>query len=490
MRYVPVAYLFGWILAILSAITLIPAAIAFNYGESRAFTAFLIGGAAMAFLGGVIILALRGRVTVVSRSEAFILLTTTWVVLPVIASLPLQLSGHVPDFTAAFFETVSGLTTTGATIFPDLSELPHAILAWRGLLQWLGGLLTLLGLAFFYGAVGRNSHLDTNVHLRRKSHGRSGWLSATAFNVIVPLYSALTAFCFILLLLSGLPTFDAFCIAMSTLSTGGFMPRNGTIQSYGSVAAIPVLTIFMYLGAVSVFWVHNLLSYPRNTKDRQREPWWIASVIGVLTLALTAYLVTTELQTGPSSILLSLLFGLATAASLVTTTGFFVTDSLMDAVPYVALLTICFVGGGRMSTAGGLKFHRLGAMLHHSGQELRRLIYPHGIVSEDVGSRYQTGDVMRTVWVNFALILIIMTGATIILSLAGLSFSASLLAAVSALSNIGPAYEYIAVTGDVAHAPYSELENFAQITLAYVMIAGRLEILALLSLINFAYWQN
>ncbi len=490
MRYVPVAYLFGWNLAILSVFTLIPIAIALNYDETRAFTAFLIGGAAMAFLGGILILALRGRVRSVSTGETFILLTATWVVLPVIASIPLHLSGHTPDFTAAFFETVSGLTTTGATIFPDVSDLPHAIIAWRSLLQWLGGLLTLLGLAFFYGAEGRSSHLDTMVNLSRKPKGNSGWLTATAFSKIAPLYGALTAICFVLLLLCGLPTFEAFCITMSTISTGGFMPRNASIESYGSLAAIPVLTIFMYLGAVSVFWVGNLFSRSKNYRDRQREPWWIASVILVLTLALAAVLISTAHQTGPTSILSTILVSLATATSLITTTGYFFSESFADTLPYVALLMICFVGGGRMSTAGGLKFHRLGAMLHHSGQELHRLVYPHGIVSEDVGSRSQSGDVMRTIWVNFSILLIIMTAATIILSLAGLSFSSSLLAAISALSNIGPAYQYVAIPGDAAHAPFAELETFARMTLIGVMIAGRLEILALLSLINFTYWQS
>jgi len=410
--------------------------------------------------------------------------------MPVFASVPIFISGHAQNWTTAFFETVSGLTTTGATVFPDISELPNSIIAWRSLLQWLGGLLTLIGLAFFYGTSHAHSFQDTGLRLRRISRGDSGWFSLTALNIVLPLYAALTAICFTLLVISGIPAFDAFCIAMSTVSSGGFMPQNGSIQNYGAIAALPVLTLFMYLSAVSVFWVRRIFSLRRRDRDRQREPWWMVTIILVLALFLTLPLIGEEPRPGPWSLLNAVLFGLASATSLISTTGYIFTERLVDAVPYIALLAICFIGGGRMSTAGGLKFHRLGAMLHHSGQEFHRLIYPHGIISEDVSTAQRGNDPMRAIWANFAVMLLITVSTTAILSLAGLSLTAALLAAISALSNIGPAYELIAIPGDKAFATYSELETFAQMTLSFVMIAGRIEILAILSLINFAYWQN
>jgi len=490
MNYVPVVYLFGWLLAIMSAITLIPAAIALNYDETRAFTSFMVGGAAMAFLGGILILSLWGRVSFVTRSQSLILLTSIWLVMPFFASIPLILSGYASNWTTAYFEAASGLTTTGATIFDNISELPKSIIAWRSILQWLGGLLTLLGLVFLYGSSQEKSFQDINVRLRGRSSRGGGWFSETAFRAVLPIYAALSTSCFVLLIITGIPAFDAFCISMSTVSTGGFMPRDGSMQTYGSIIALPVMAIFMYLGAVSVFWVRHIFSPRKMEKDRQREPGWIASVIVGLALLMAYQLIVLEPIPGPVASINALIYGLATATSLISTTGFVFTERLADAVPYIALLAICFVGGGRMSTAGGLKFNRLGAMLLHNGQELHRLIYPHGITSKTIATSQRGNDPMRTIWVNFAIILIIMTASTSILSLAGLSLSSALLATVSALSNIGPAYELISVPGDAMRATYSELETFAQMNLAFVMIFGRIQILAILSLINFSYWQN
>ena len=490
MSYVPVVYLFGWLLAIMSGFTLIPAAIALNFNETRAFTSFVLGGTSMAFFGGLLILGLWGRVTSISRSQSLILLTSVWLFIPAFASIPLYFSGHTDNWISAFFETVSGFTTTGATIFENVSELPNSVLAWRALLQWLGGLLTLLGLAFLYGTSQVRSFQDTSVSLRGKSRTGGAWFSNAAFKAVLPLYLIFTALCFTLLVFTGIPTFDAFCIAMSTVSSGCFMPTNGTIQSYGTVSALPVLIVFMYFSAVSVFWVRRLFSTRKFERDRQREPLWVLSAIVIISLPLIFQLAIKDPEPEAFAFLSDILFGLAAATSLVTTTGFMVTDQLADAFPYIILLSVCFVGGGRMSTAGGLKFHRMGAMLHHSGQELRRLIYPHGIVSEAISSFQRGKDPMRTIWVNFALVLLIMTASTTVLSLAGLSLSSALLATVSSMSNIGPAYNFIAVPGDSLAATYGELETFAQMNLTFVMIAGRIEILALLSLINFAYWQN
>ena len=490
MRFVPVIYIFGWLLAILSAFTLIPAAIALNFSESKALTAFVVSGFAMAFLGGVVILSLRGRVDVISRGQSLMLFGIFWIFMPGFACMPIFMSGSAETWTRAFFETVSGLTTTGATIFPDMTELPRSILAWRSLLQWLGGLLTLLGLAFFYGSARQKSFQDTNLRLGRGTRSGGNWFSVAAMNVILPLYCSLTAICFTLLVVTGIPAFDAFCIAMSTVSTGGFMPINGTLQTYGAILALPVMIIFMYFGAVSVFWVGRLFFMEKRDVDLQREPWWIAAFILALGFLCAFQLITSAPISGPINVLQSSLYGLATATSLITTSGFVFTERLADAVPLIVLLAICFVGGGRMSTAGGLKFHRMGAMLHHSEQELHRLIYPHSILSDDISTKHVGGDAMRTIWVNFSIILMVMAMSVAVLSTAGLSLQAALLASISALSNIGPAYDLLAVTGDVTRPPFGELETFAQITLSFVMIAGRIEILALLSLFNFAYWQN
>ncbi len=485
-----VTHIFGWLFALLAVSMFLPAAFALAFKEQSVVQAFLATGMITGFLGGGLIFALKGRLSYGSRREGLVLLCTVWFVIPCIAALPFYLSGHPKNFSAAYFEAVSGFTTTGGTIFLDLAEVPKGILVWRSFLQWLGGLTTLVAVAVILGPLTGPDFQSRQ--LRRITRSTRGTLKliTEASRTIFPLYLSLTFLCFMLLYFAKIPSFDAFCLSLSTLSTGGFMPRSGTISLYGSPLAELILAIFMFFGAVSIFWLRAIIQFQWKDVREIREPNWIGVFILLVGLLLAAPLFLDSPESGLSSVYHSLTTGLATAASFVTTSGFAISDRTQEMFPYVAVIIICLIGGGWFSTAGGLKFFRIGAMFRQAGRELKLLVFPHSVRPSRYGRESTDKIVMRSIWVNFAVVVTMLWSLALLMAATGLSLSAAFLASVSALSNIGPAYVLTSLP-DLANKPsYGEMLPIAHFSLSFGMILGRLEVLTLLSLINLAYWRS
>ena len=490
MRAVAVLYILGWLLAAAALAMLIPAAVALALDPIVVAQAFLVPALSTGFLGGCLIIAFMGRETLFGRRQSLLLLCGIWVVIPLAGALPLYTAGFPKSFIGAMFEAVSGFTTTGASIFVDLAEVPSSIIVWRGLLQWTGGLATLLALAAIVAPLTGAELMERQLRvIGRSAHG-SALHVAESLRSILPLYSALTMGCFLGLIFSGLPPFDAFCLSLSAVSTGGFMPREGTIELYGAPAAELVLAVFMTLGCVSIIWLRAILQARWSIVRETREPIWIFGIVAVAGVGLAVALIRVSPESGLGDSLHSFTLALATMASLISTTGLAISDRTLEMIPYVALLGICIVGGGRFSTAGGLKLYRLGVMLRQLGRELRLLVYPHGVRPSRYGDEKQDIELLKMVWTVLVGFVLSIGVLAILLSAAGLPFEASLLAAATALSNIGPAYDFARLS-DLADAPsFADMSGWAQAVLCGGMILGRVEILALFTLINLTYWRQ
>ncbi len=490
MRTASILHALGWICTILAATMLLPAAIAITADSLLVAQAFLVPFVVVGFVGGGLILAFQGRGAIPTRHDSVLLLAVLWLSVPIAAALPLYTAGYPKAFIDALFESVSGFTTTGATVFTDLSGVPRSVLAWRAMLQWLGGLASLLAIAALLGPLA-----SINQPERHFGVLRSGAASGTPFLVnvarrVTPLYLALTIACFIALVLSEVPEFDAFCLALATLSTGGFMPRSGPVALYGSPAAEVVLGVFMLLGAVSVVWIGAIFERRWAVVRELREPVWILS----LTIAFAGALIALALVRLPDMGIAMAPHGaasaFASAASLISTTGFPIAADIQTITPYMALLVVCFIGGGRFSTAGGLKVYRVVAMLHQLGRELMLLLYPHEIRSSRTGEERQDARLMKLVWTTFVAFITTLAGLTLILSWTGVPFIASLLAGVGALSNVGPIYDFVHLE-EFPNAPhYVGMSAPAKLALGIGMILGRMEIVAFLSLLTVAYWRH
>ncbi|MEM7619469.1 MAG: potassium transporter TrkG [Pseudomonadota bacterium] len=485
-----VIYVYGWLFAFMALAMLVPIGFAFAYNEPKVVQAFIVTALATGFLGVAIVFALKGQNTKHTRRQSLFLLGTVWFILPCVAALPFYLAQTPNTLLQAYFEAVSGLTTTGATIFVDLSEIPKSIIVWRALIQWIGGFITLLSLVAILAPVIMADAFDNKFRQVRQTLPAAHRQLFETLPKIFPIYALLTLTCFLFLLIAKIPAFDAFCLSLSTVSTGGFMPRPGSISLYGSPFAEFVLTVFMFLGAVSILWVKQMVEFKWRNLLKVREPMWIAGIIFGLGSMLAIRLLLDAPSAELSAISHTFTLGLATAASFVSTTGFVVSDRTQDILPFTVVIMICILGGGRMSTAGGLKFFRFSAMLGQSGRELVQLIFPHGVQQARYSTQNHNSLVMRSVWANFAVMMITMWLLAALIAVTGLPLSASLLAALSSISNIGPAYSLTALPDLTIAQSYAAMHPGAHAALCLGMILGRVEILALLSLLNIAYWRS
>ena len=476
-----VVFIMGWFLIGLVALMLPTIALAAAIAEPDALEGFLIAGALTGFAGGALVTAFGGQPLVADRKHILTILLCAWTGIPVLAALPFLILTPM-TWSAALFESVSAFTTTGASAFARLGDVPQSLILWRALLQWAGGLLTLVSaiaiLLPLYGGegfeLGRSERISETGGTRNQTN--------YALRVILPLYGGLTVACLILLLLANIPGFDALCLALSSVSTGGFMPRDGTIALYGSVSAELVLAVFMFLGAVSIFWIHTLLGGRFASAGASREP------IYVLLAVLIAGLIFTTLLWLRFPVIDAAWFqfvslGFAAAASLVTTTGFPVSEDAFGLIPFMLMVLVCAIGAGRLSTAGGLKGSRLTMMLSQSYNELNLMLFPHSIhpTVRTAGALRQV--TIGTIWTLFFLTVLVLALLILMLSATGLGFEAAMLAAVTALSNAGPFYEIGRLAHLSADAPAIwEMGPVAHMLMSGAMILGRMELLAVLSL--------
>lgn len=490
MRAYAVFHLTGWILSALAVSMLLPAIFAYAKDSIFFVRAFLAPAFIVGFIGGALILAFRDRSEFTGRWESLLLLGLVWVLVPVAGALPFYTADFPKGLTASLFEATSGFTTTGATTITDLANTPLSIIVWRAMLQWLGGLTTLLALAAILGPLSGSFMLDRHLRvIGRSTHGSVTHM-VEALRFIAPYYTAITAACFTGLVLTGIPAFDAFCLALSTVSTGGFMPREGTIALYGLPLAELCLAVFMFTGAVSVVWLRAILQARWTLVRETREPYWIMMLIVVCGIGLSVMQLAGRAEIGWLSTFDSLVHGLATAASIISTTGFQISSRTQELIPFLVLLGLCVMGGGRFSTAGGVKIYRVAAMLRQIGRELLILIYPHGVKSARYGQEADDSELIRAIWITLAGFILLLSAVSLTLAATGLGFSEALLASAAAISNIGPAYD-IARPHSFPDAPsYAGMNSIAQMALCVGMILGRVEILALLTFFNLANWRD
>lgn len=490
MRAAAVIYILGWLMTGSAAAMLVPAAFAVALDPAPVFEAFLFPAVAIGFVGVNMLIAFRARDMTISRRQSLAVLVLIWALTPLAGALPLYSAGFPGELVPAIFEATSGFTTTGASVIGEFASVPRSILVWRGLLQWMGGFVTLLLLAALLGPLWEGNVTERQTRLFGKSEQRIFARIAEAIRVILPIYTLVTLLCFLSLMVSGLPSFDAFCLSLSTVSTGGFMPREGTIALYGSTSAEFVLAIFMALGSVSILWVQALVSGRWTLVNDVREPYLIGAAIVAGGGVLTALMLQNAPIGGLDDVIDTVALSLATSASLISTTGFMISEPANGLIPYMVILAVVIIGGGAFSTAGGLKVYRLWAMCRQIGRELRLLIYPHGVRPSADGDEIRDERLMMAIWTTFGAYIITIALLAIALAASGLNFEGALLAAASSVSNIGPAYEIMRVN-DFPDAPsYANMAPWTQIALCGGMILGRGEVLVLLSLLSTAYWRD
>ena len=481
MRIAPILRVTGGLLMLFSVAQLVPVGVALIYNEST-ITPFLAAFAISFLAGGTLWVAGRGEIELRSR-DGFLITVLFYLGLGFTGAVPFLLAPSVgAGFTDGVFESLSGLTTTGATVLAGLDDLPRSVLLYRQLLQWLGGMgiivlavavLPMLGIGGMqlYRAESPGPVKDTKLTPRIAQTAKALWY----------LYLGFTVACALAYYLGGMGVFDAICYSFSTVAIGGFAPHDASVGYFDSVAIESVAIVFMVLSGMS-FALHftvlarrSLVPYARDNELRlylYALGTVAAIVIGVLLLDGMA----------PSQ---SIREGLFQAISIATTTGFTTTDhSVWPMLAPVLMIFAAFAGGCAGSTAGGLKMYRVLLIYRQGIREIRRLIHPNGIFHIKLGEQLVPDRVVDAVWGFFAVYLIVfLTMVCILLGISDLDFLTAFSAVAANLNNLGPGL------GDVAEN-YQTLPPSAKWVLMLAMVLGRLEIFTLLVVLMPEYWRS
>lgn len=447
---------------------------------------FLVSGMIIAAIAGALMVALRGVIRPLERMDSLVLAVVAWPSIGAAAALPIAMSGEA-GLGLATFETISALTTTGFTTFAAPQDLPAPLILWRAVLQWYGGFLTLLMLVLILAPVQagglphrRVSLVSGDLPRQRLRIGRQSRIMAAAYLIT-------SSICLVWLVLSGVEPFEALCLTLATVSTGGLTPRGEPIDTYVSAVGQIGLIVFMIVGATSVLWQGMIVQRERHQLRRHRESYAVivfALVLGLVIAEL--YHIAAGRDLGAFGI--ALREGLFAGASLVSTTGFHVREESLSVLPLAAVFVVALVGGGAMSTSGGLKLFRVGILMVHAERELARSLFPHGIQKMRFGGReWRVG--VQAIYAMVLSAILVLTAAILVLSFSGMALVPAMTAGVAALSNVGPIYG----AGPDPAAPWpavAALSAPSLVALAVTMILGRVEVLALFAVLNIAYWRR
>ncbi|MCY3841770.1 MAG: TrkH family potassium uptake protein [Gammaproteobacteria bacterium] len=481
MRIAPILRVTGGLLMLFSVAQLVPVAVALFYNEST-ITPFLAAFAISFLVGGLLWIGGRGEIELRSR-DGFLITVLFYLGLGFTGAVPFLLAPSVGvAFTDGVFESLSGLTTTGATVLAGLDDLPRSVLLYRQLLQWLGGMgiivlavavLPMLGVGGMqlYRAESPGPVKDTKLTPRIAQTAKALWY----------LYLGFTVACALAYYFGGMSVFDAICYSFSTVAIGGFAPHDASVGYFDSVAIESVAIVFMVLSGMS-FALHFTVLARRSFAPYARDNELRLYVCALGTVAAIVIVVLLLDGMAPSQ---SIREGLFQAVSIATTTGFATTDhSAWPMLAPVLMIFAAFAGGCAGSTAGGLKMYRVLLIYRQGIREIRRLIHPNGIFHIKLGEQLVPDRVVDAVWGFFAVYLIVfVTMVCILLGVSDLDFLTAFSAVAANLNNLGPGL------GDVA-ANYQALPPATKWVLMLAMVLGRLEIFTLLVVLTPQYWRS
>ena len=483
-------YIYGWALALFSVSVLPPLLLSFAEQEQSNLAGFLVTGLIASFIGGALIIALKGRKPDLNRREKIFLITGVWIGYIVLGAIPFEASSALPSRINAIFESASALTTTGATALYEVASQPKSILLWRAQLQWIGGFLTLLTGTFLLVRIWGAERAEREIFKSPTDKADSVSHLLAIIKLIAPIYVGFSVLFIAALLFCRFPLFDAITIVMSTISTGGMLPREGAMMTYGSVGALYILSLAMFLGAVSILWSNFLVRQQWSSLKKYKEPFWIGGIIALV--AVLILWVKFQFNEGLEFLTLYRELGSALfdASSLISTTGVASHSQSLFWLPAPLILVLIFIGGGMLSTAGGIKFSRLMLMFRQSRGELRSLIYPHEVRPLYFSKEEKDYKYLSTIWVTFGLAILLLVVLATFLAYYGLGLQAALFTAASALANCGPCLGQVESVHAIGSIPFVELAQPAKIALIVAMILGRLEFLVALSLLHISFWRH
>ena len=479
MNYSMIFFIIGWVFIIEAALMAPSALVAVLYSE-RSIWAFA-AAIGLCLLLGVPLVRKQPANKVFYAKEGCVTVALSWIVMSLMGALPFVFSGVIPSIVDAMFETVSGFTTTGASILKDVEVLPRCMLFWRSFTHWIGGMGVLVFLLCLLPMSGGGYSMNL---MKAESPGPSvsklvPKVRSTA-KLLYGLYVALSLLELALLLLGSMPLFDALCTTFGTAGTGGFGIKNSSIGEYSAYIQ-SIVTIFMILFGIN-FNVYFLL-YMRKPKEALRceEAGWYLAIIAVSTLIITVFI-----RNSFPDLVTAFRHAAFQVGSIITTTGFSTVDfNVWPTVPRAILVLLMFIGACAGSTGGGIKVSRIVLLFRTMTREIGQIIHPHMVKKLKFEGRVVGQEVLRSVNAFMVAYVLIFAVSTLFVCLDGFDLVTSFTAVAATLNNIGPGLEMVGPIGN-----FSCFSDLSKIVLIFDMLAGRLEIFPLLVLFFRDTWKK
>ena len=473
-----IGYVLGRILLTEAALMVLPLLVAVLYGEAA--MPFLVPIAALA-VTGLLLGVRKPKRTAMYAREGFVVVSLAWTVMSAYGALPFVLSGDIPHFVDAFFETVSGFTTTGATILTAVEPLTRGGLFWRSLTHWVGG----MGVLVFVMAIlpmtdGHGMHL-MRAEVPGPTVGKLVSRMSDTAKILYSIYFVMTIVLIVLLLAVGMPLFDSCIHAFGTAGTGGFSSRNLSVGAYNSVYIDIVLGIGMLVFGVNFNLYYFLLIRRFRDVFSSEELKAYLVIVAVATLAITANI--THMY---DSVWTGLRHAFFQVATIITTTGYATTDfNLWPTFSKSILILLMFIGGCAGSTAGGLKVGRILILGKASIADMRKMLHPNAIATVRFEGKPQSDQTVRSAYQYITVYLLVFAASFLLLSLEGLDMVTTSTALITCINNVGPGLELVGPMGNFSVFSYA-----SKLLLSFDMLIGRLEIFPILLMFAPSTWSR
>ncbi len=472
----------GLLLVVEGAFMLLTAGVATIYGEYD--LPYLLWSSLICITVGVVLWLTNNNTSkTIGKREGYVIVAMVWLVFSFFGLLPFWLSNAIPSFTDAFFETMSGFTTTGSSILVDIEALPHGLLFWRSIIQWLGGMgIIVLSLAILpvLGVGGMQLFIaEVPGPVPDKLHPR---IADTAKRLWV-IYVVYTLIETILLWMGEMSLFDAICHSFTTMATGGYSTKQASVAFYESAYVHYVIIIFMFIAGANFTLSYSGFhgNFKRIFKDEEFRYYFGFVVLVSLLVAAVLYI-----SGGADTVEQSIRDSLFQVVSLVTTTGYATADYLVW-VPTLSIIMfiLMFIGGSAGSTGGGIKVVRIVILLKNAYFELKRLIHPNAVIPVRFNSKAVSPSVVTNVLAFIVIYMLVVGISMIVMSIMGYDLDTAIGAVATCIGNIGPGLGEVGPAANFAHIP-----DFGKWFLSFLMLMGRLEIFTVVLLFSPYFWKN
>lgn len=455
------------------------------YGEADSGV-FLLSTIITLLAGVIGLLVGRRAESRMGEREGYVIVAMVWVVFSAFGLLPYYLSGQVPTLTDAWFESMSGFTTTGATIIPDLEVITHGLLFWRSLTQWIGGMgIIVLSIAIL-PIFGLNGMQLYAAEVSGLTYEKVSPRIADTAKMMWSIYVLLTVTEVVALWLCGMDMFDAVCHSFSTIATGGFSTHNNSLEYYDSAAIHYTVTFFMFISGINFVMLIYLLRGKTRYFFKDEELRWYSVAVAMFAVLLTVGLYVA--RPGWSGVEMERAFrdSIFTVISSMTSTGYTISDYMYwPVVAWVVIFFLMLTGACAGSTAGGIKWVRLAIIMKNGVAEFQRRIHPNAIIPVKLNEKTVPQQTINNIMAFLIFYVFIIVVTVVIFCATGVDFDEAIGSAVSAIGNVGISIGQFGPAGT-----YAEFPVVAKWVMSFVMLIGRLEIFTVLLLFTRALWRK